>query len=107
MFINYWLDRSMATIEREVILVKPSPQTQAWFDKMPSILPACCPSSKTISSFSDYGIKIGQAHHLRYTKFGIEGVLKIARKYHRYHFYVLYNKTLQPNDPFWIVFHKE
>ena len=107
MFTNYWLDRSLTTIEKEVILVKTSPQTQAWFDRMPSIIPACNPLSKIITSQSEYGPKIGQAHHLRMTKFGIEGVLKTARKFHRYHFYVFYNKIFQPSEPFWVVFHKD
>jgi hypothetical protein len=107
MFINYWLDRSMATMEKELILVKQSPNTQAWFNKMPSIIPACCPLSKTIKSAEEYGPKVGQAHHLRMTKYGIEGVLKAARKYHRYSFYVFYNSVFKPNEPFWIVFHRD
>ncbi len=107
MLINYWLDRSMAIVEKETILVKPSPNTQAWFDKMPSIIPACCPLTKIIGSPQDYGPKIGHAHHLRMTKFGIEGVLKASRKYHRYSFYVFYNAVFQPTEPFWIVFHRD
>ena len=97
----------MALTENEIILVKPSPQTQAWFDKMPPIIPACHPGCKLINGHGDYGPKVGQAHHLRMTKFGIEGVLKTNRKYHRYRFYVLYNKVFQPAEPFWIIFHKD
>jgi hypothetical protein len=106
LMINYWLDRALVPVENELILVKPSPTTQSWYEKMPSIIPACCPDVKIIIDSEDYGQKVGHAHHLRFTKFGIEGVLKAPRKYHRYSFYVLYNNVLQPKDPFWIVFHK-
>jgi len=106
MLKNYWLDRSLAVIEKEVILVKPSSSTQAWFDKMPSVIPACCPPSKTIKAPDEYGPKVGYAHHLRMTRYGIEGVVKTARKYHRYQFYVFYNLVFQPSEPFWIVFHR-
>jgi hypothetical protein len=103
MYINYWLDRAMAVVENEVILVKQSSTTQGWFDKMPPTIPAIYPGKKYLG-YSDFSPKIGLAHHLRLTRWGIEGVLKVPRKFHRYPFYVLYDKVQQPNEPFWVVF---
>lgn len=104
--INYWLDRSMALLEEEVLLVKSSPNLKKWFDKMPKALPACYSEVQVINDEEDYGPKVGLAHHLKLTKFGVEGVLKVARKYHRLERYVYYNANLRPKDPFWVVIHK-
>jgi len=101
---NYWIDRSMAIIEEELILVKSTPTTQAWYDRMPKQIPAIYPDRIT-PTISAFGPQIGIAHHMRLSKWGIEGVLKIPRKFFRMSFYVLYEKNQNPNQPFWVVFH--
>ena len=102
---NYWLDYSMQVVEKELILVKAAPTTHSWFEKMPSKIPVCYPAGE-ITGPGDYGPEIGYAHHLRLTKFGIEAVLKVSRKYHRLPFYVFYNASYVPKKPFWVVIHK-
>lgn len=101
--INYWLDRASAILEKEVILVKNTPETKNWYDKMPSVIPVILPSKKQPDSPSEFGPKVGIAHHLRYGRHGIEGVIKIPRKYHRFNYYVLHDKINQPTDPFWVI----
>lgn len=105
MYKNYWLDRANVMVEEEVILVKQTPTTQAWFDKMPKQIPAIYPDVKYLT-INDFGPQVGIAHHMRLSKWGIEGVLKVPKRYFRMTFYVLYDKVQKPNDPFWVVFHK-
>ena len=110
MYVNYWLERSNMIIEKEVILVKPSHMNKAWLiyavHTMPSIIPAACPAVRYIHKAEDFGEKIGTAHHLRMTKFGIEAIIKVARRYLRYNYYVL-KSNLIPFEPFWVIFHKD
>ena len=104
--INYWLIRSAAILENELILVKNSPETKNWYDKMPNVIPVIFPNIKQPSCPSEFGPKVGIAHHLRYTRHGIEGILKAARKYHRLNYYVLHDRLNQPSDPFWVILYK-
>lgn len=106
MFINYWLDRSGAIVETEVVLVKQSASTKDWFDKMPKQIPAIA-SNKKILNVNDFRPKVGHAHTLRMTRWGIEAVLIAPRKFQRYNFYVLYDQRNQPNEPFWVIFHRD
>ena len=104
--INYWLQRSDTIIEKELILVKQTTETKNWYDRMPNVTPVIFPDKKQPNSPSEFGPKVGFAHHLRYTKYGIEGVLKTSRKYHRLNYYVLHDKINQPASPFWIILFK-
>lgn len=104
--INFWLARSEEILEKEVILVKNSNETRAWFDKMASSIPIIYPGKKPTQPES-FTPKIGIAHHVKLTRFGIEAVLKTQRKYLRFHFYVLHDKINQPYNPFWVVIYKE
>ena len=106
MIINYWLDRASAILERDLILVKNSPETKNWYDRMPTIIPVIYPDTKQPNCPSEFGPKIGIAHHLRYNRHGIEGVLKAPRKYHRLNYYVLHDKANMPADPFWVILFK-
>lgn len=103
MFINYWMDLSAAIIENEIILVKASSTTKHWFDRMPPKIKAIFPENKPVHP-EDFSPIVGEAHHLRLTKWGIEGVLKAPRRFHRYSNYVLYNQNQV--EPFWVVFHR-
>ncbi len=100
---NYWIQRSLTIVESEVILVKASPTTREWFDRMPRYLTAICPDLIPVEFF---GPKIGHAYHIRLTKWGIEGILKAPRKFHRYQLFVLFDNAKQPQEPFWLVLHK-
>lgn len=104
--INYWLNRAATIMEQELILVKNSAETKMWFDKMPHVLPVIYPEKKQPTCPSEFGPKVGIAHHLRYTRFGIEAVLKAPRKFHRMNYYVLHDKTNCPTDPFWVILYK-
>lgn len=104
--INYWLDRASVIMERELVLVKSSSETKNWYDRMPSVIPVIFPNTKQPMSPSEFGPKIGIAHHLRFSRHGIEGVLKAPRKYHRFSYYVLHDKVNQPTDPFWVILFK-
>lgn len=104
--MNYWLNRADAILEQELVLVKSSTETKNWFDRMPSVLPVIFPEVKQPARPSEFGPKVGIAHHLRYTRFGIEAVLKAPRKYHRLNYYVLHDKNNQPSDPFWVILYK-
>ncbi len=106
MVLNYWLDRAAAIMEQELLLVKNSPNTKNWFDKMPGTLPVIYPQIKQPSVPSEFGPKVGIAHHLRYSRHGIEAVLKAPRKYHRLNYYVLYDNINMPADPFWVIVFK-
>jgi hypothetical protein len=103
---NYWLERAYETMENEVVLVKNTPETKGWYDRMPSILPVIIPAVKQPRYPAEFTPKVGIVHHLRYTRFGIEGVLKMGRKYHRMNLYVLHDKTNQPYEPFWVILYK-
>jgi hypothetical protein len=105
MFTNYWLVRAMTVYENEVVLVNDSPNTKNWFDKMSQTIPVIAPSAKPAIP-EDFEPTIGLAHHLRLTKWGIEGVLKIPRKYHRWQRYVIYDTKNQPKQPFWVILYK-
>jgi hypothetical protein len=105
--INYWLDRAAAIIEQEVILVKIAPETKNWYDKMPSVLPIIYPGIEKPRQPSEFGPKVGIAHHLRYTRYGIEAVVKAPRKYHKLSYYVLHDKINHPGEPFWVVVYKK
>jgi hypothetical protein len=100
---NYWLDRAEAIMERELIIVKSSPETKNWYNRMPSVIPIIYPDKKQPTYPSEFGPKVGIAHHLRYNNHGIEAVMKAPRKYHRLNCYVLYDQVNQPADPFWII----
>jgi len=104
--MNYWLNRGEAILEQELVLVKSSSETKAWFNKMPNVLPVIFPERKQPACPSEFGPKVGIAHHLRYSNFGIEAVLKAPRKFHRLNFYVLHDKINQPSDPFWVILYK-
>ncbi len=104
--MNYWLNRADAILEQELVLVKSSTETKNWFNKMPVVLPVIYPEVKQPACPSEFGPKVGIAHHLRYTRFGIEAVLKAPRKYHRLDYYVLHDKINMPHDPFWVVLYK-
>lgn len=103
--INYWIHRAEEITEKEVILVKNSGETRMWFDKMFSSIPIIYPSKKP-SKVEDFTPRIGTAHHLKLSRFGIEAVLKSPRKFQRLNFYVLHDKINHPNEPFWVVFYK-
>jgi len=104
---NYWLNRAYAIIENELVLVKNSPETKNWYDKMPNVIPVIFPDRKQPNSPSEFGPRVGIAHHLRYTKHGIEAVMKLPRKYHRLDYYVLHDKVNMPSDPFWVIVYKQ
>jgi len=104
--INYWLIRSESIIENELVLVRNSPETKNWYDKMPNVIPVIFPDKRQPTCPSEFGPKVGIAHHLRYTRHGIEGILKAPRKYHRLNYYVLHDKLNQPSDPFWVILFK-
>ncbi len=91
--------------ENEMVLVAPSPNTKNWFDRMTKVIPAIIPDAKPTSP-QEFAPIVGLAHHLRFTKWGIEGVLKAPKAYHRWRVYVLYDVYNQPNEPFWVVLHK-
>ncbi len=103
--INYWLDVANKLIEKEVLLVKNSIETKNWYDRMPTIISVIFPDSKPKRQDSFYP-KVGIAHHLRYSRLGIEGVLKIPKKLHKLPYYVLHDYTNQPYEPFWVVIYK-
>jgi len=103
---NYWLERALAMVEKEVVLVKNAPETKNWYDRMPTVLPVIWPDKKQPSIPSEFSPKVGVAHHLRYTRFGIEAVLKTPKKYHQFAYYVLHDKVNQPIDPFWVILYK-
>jgi hypothetical protein len=104
--INYWLHRADAIFENELVLVRNSPETKNWYDRMPTVIPVIYPDRRQPLCPSEFGPKVGIAHHLRYTRHGIEGVLKAPRKYHRLSYYVLHDKVNQPSDPFWVILFK-
>lgn len=101
--MNYWLNRAATILEQELILVKVSPETKMWYDKMPSVIPVIFPEKKQPTVPSEFGPKVGIAYRLHYTRFGIEAVLKAPRKYHRMSYYVLHDKVNCPSDPFWVI----
>jgi hypothetical protein len=103
--VNHWLDLANRPIEKEVILVKNSSETKGWYARMPSALSVIFPDEqpKRPDAFCP---KIGIAHHLRYTRFGIEGVLKMPKKFHKLSYYVLHDRINQPYEPFWVVVYK-
>jgi hypothetical protein len=103
---NYWLERALMPIENEVLLVKQSHETTYWYEKMSSLIPVMFTDKKNLRRPEDYGPKLGLAHHIKLTRFGIEAILKAPRKYHRYPYYVIHDKINVPNDPFWIVFYR-
>lgn len=104
--LNYWIERGLTPIENEVILVKSDKETKHWYEKMPSLVPVMFTESRNLRHPEDYGPKIGLAHHLRLTKFGIEAVIKAPRKCHRYPYFVIHDKINCPQSPFWVVFYK-
>jgi hypothetical protein len=104
--VNYWIDRAIEPIEKELILVKNAKETKHWYDRMPSLVPVMFTAQQKLKRPEDFGPKVGLAHHLRLTKFGIEAVIKAPRKYHRLPFYVIHDKVNQPETPFWVVFYK-
>ncbi len=103
---NYWLERAYTIIEKEVVLVKNTPETKGWYDRMPTVLSVIYPDRKQPRYPAEFAPKVGIAHHLRYTRYGIEGVLKMPRLYHRLNLYVLHDKIAQPKEPFWVILHK-
>lgn len=103
---NYWLALSEKIVEKEVLLVKNGPDTRRWYDEMPLILSIIFPIRKQPLNALEFGPKVGIAHHLRYTRLGIEAVLKMPKKYYRFEYYVLKDKVNQPADPFWVVLFK-
>lgn len=102
--INYWIERAEAIIEKEVILVKSSGETRMWFDRMPPTLPIIYTNTKPTKP-NEFTPKIGIAHHIKLTRFGIEAVLKSQRRYNRLNFYVIHDKINQPKEPFWVIFY--
>lgn len=102
---NKWLDRANLMTEKEVILVRNSSETKNWYDKMPVILSVIYPESRP-NRPDAFCPKVGLAHHLRYTRFGIEGVLKLPNKMQRLQFYVLHDRINQPHEPFWVILYK-
>lgn len=104
--INHWIEQANAITENEVILVKQSPGTDEWFRRMPSRLAAICPLEKKLTKPEDFSPKVGYAYYLKLSKWGIEGVLHMPKKYHRYSFHVLYDKANHPQEPFWIIINK-
>jgi hypothetical protein len=102
---NFWLERALEVVETEILLVKASGNTKAWFNKMPSRIPAIFPSN-LLKTAEDYAPIVGYAVHLRISRFGIEGVLRAPRKYHRYKHYVIYDLKNHPGEPFWLVIHR-
>lgn len=104
--MNHWLNRALEIIEVEKIILKQGHQSQNWYNKMPKIIPAICPDVLQPKSPEEFQPQVGLVHHLRLTKFGIEGVLKAPRKYHRYLSYILYDSKNKPNNPFWLILHK-
>lgn len=104
--INYWLERANSLLEKEVVLVKNSTETRNWYDRMPNIIPIFYPIKKQPTSPTEFEPKVGIANHLRYTKFGIEAVLKMPRKYHRLAYYVLYDNINRPIDPFCVILYR-
>jgi len=104
--INFWIERSSKVLENEILLVRNSPSTKDWFNKMPSRISAIYPARKKLRHPTHFKPIVGFAHHMRLTRFGIEGVFHAPRKYHRYAFYVLHDKINHPGEPFWLVLHK-
>ena len=90
---NFWIERALEVVETEMLLVKVNTNTKTWFNKMPSRIPAICPSTPLKTS-EDYTPTVGYAAHLRVSRFVIEGVLRAPRKYHRLKYYVIYDTKL-------------
>lgn len=106
MYNNYWVAKSLEIIENERVVLKQTSDAGTWYNRMPKIIPAICPEVSQLKTLEDYGPKVGYIHYIRFTKFGIEAVLKAPRKYHRYNSYVLFNANIKPSEPFWLVLHK-
>ena len=101
--VNYWLKRANQIIEREILLVKNNMDTKRIFDEMPGKLPVIFTYSPKAPAEDDYLGKIGICHNIRMCRLGIEGVLKTAKKYHRYPLFILHNLRLSRDNPFWVV----
>lgn len=103
MYSNHWLDLAYTIVEKEVLLVKLTHDTKKWYDKMPASIRVIAPTASELLHLDDFHPIVGKAHHLRLCKYGIEGVLKVPKKFHRYSLSVFFDKIRMPSEPFWIV----
>lgn len=101
--INHWLKRASEIVEKEVLLVRNTNDTMRIFHDMPAKLPVIFTYNPQTPEGDDYLGKIGVCHTIRMCKFGIEGVLKTAKKYHRYPLYILHNINLSREHPYWVI----
>jgi hypothetical protein len=105
MITNYWIKRALEVTENEVLLVKASPTTQDWFRKLPNRISVIYPETK-LAAPEDFGPRVGVAYGFRLTKFGIEGIIRAAKKFQRYQSYIYFDENNQPKEPFWVIIHK-
>lgn len=101
--VNYWLKRANEIIEKEVLLVRTSPDISRIWNEMPTKLPVIFTYTPKSLADEDYMGKIGVCHTIRMCKLGIEGVLKAAKKYHRYPLFILHNLRLSRDHLYWVV----
>lgn len=99
---NFWLERANAVTENEVLVLESSQQALRHFDDMGGTLPVIVAGGWPPLR-EDYQTLVGNVHHLRYTKFGIEGILKTRAKYHRRRFRLMDNPDVHPKRRFWVV----
>lgn len=101
--INYWLKRANEVAEKEVLLCKNGPDLHQLLKDMPGKLPVIFTYNPKTPMADDFLGRIGVCHTIRQCKFGIEGVLKSAKKYHRFPLYVLHNANLNRDHPYWVI----
>jgi hypothetical protein len=94
---NFWIERATQIIEEEVQLLEPSSKASQWFAIMGPRLPTYYFEPEIP------GIQVGWTHSIRLTRLGIEGVIRAARKYHRYNHRLHYHQEAHPDDQFWVV----
>jgi hypothetical protein len=95
---NYWIERATQIVDNEVQLMAPSATADKWFAIMGPRLPTWyfAPDIQ--------GFQVGWTHHIRLTRLGIEGVIRVARKYHRLeHKLCFHEQEVNPDDQFWVV----
>lgn len=106
--MNFWLEKAYSIYENEVLLAKPgSDDLSRWYILMPNKIPVIYTEKKPIVlSEQDVNNVIGYVYYIRITKYGLEGILRTAKRYHRYHLFLTYHPASY-QDPFYVVIHKK
>lgn len=99
---NFWINRITELYEKETVLVKPHPSLSIWYNQMSESLPIIAPVKQPVQA-SEYVPIVGRCHHMRISKWGLEGVLKMPRKFHKYEHYMIFSQKVMPQEPFWVV----